>query len=76
MLQLFRNESEEPGEEFIHQAKGSGDFLPSIGINEAVSGVLCLVLTSPEQTGVQKGTTERLEGWICYVFIEAKGKSN
>lgn len=53
-----------------------GIFCPLLGINEAVSGVLCLVLTSPEQTGVQKGTTEQLEGLICYVFLEAKGKSD
>lgn len=53
-----------------------GFFFPLLGINEAASGVLCPILTFPEQTGVQKGTTEWLEGWICYVFIEAKGKSN
>lgn len=75
MQQLFRNEFEEPGEKLSQQATGSVFFLLLV-INEAVSGVLCSVLASPEQTGVQKGTTEHLGGWVHYASREAKRKHN
>lgn len=76
--QLFGNKSEEPDEDLNLQVKGSGGFSPLLGINEAVSGVLCPGLASPEQTGkeLQKGSTKWLGGWVCYASREAKGKPN